>query len=136
MSEDNVEVVRRAVGAVIRRPKPDFSTMNDLYHPDHEFISLVDAIEGGKHRGGRGYRDWLLNTQDAVEWTQTLEQATEIDKERVLVITPTRFRGRSSGVALKEQRLGWVVTVRGGKIIRTEVHPTPEEVLKVAGLEE
>jgi hypothetical protein len=38
-------------------------------------------------------------------------------------------------VALREERHGCIVTVRGGKIIRTEVYPSPEEALKAAGLE-
>ena len=35
MSLENVEIVRRAMEAANRRPKPDFATVNDLYHPDH-----------------------------------------------------------------------------------------------------
>ena len=134
MSQENVELVRRAIEAAIRRPRPDFDTINDLYHPDHEFISRIDALEGGSHRGARGYRDWLLNTQDAVEWESTLEQVTAIDEDRVLGIVPISVRGRSSGIALKEERFGYLVAVRDGKIIRTEVYPSPEEALEAAGL--
>jgi len=49
MSQANVEIVRRAYEAVIRKPKPDFATINDLYHPDHELISLISLPEGGSH---------------------------------------------------------------------------------------
>jgi ketosteroid isomerase-like protein len=136
MSQQNVDIVRRALEAAFRRPKPDFATINDLFHPDHEFTSRIDALEGGSHRGARGYRDWLLNTQDAVEWESTLEQVTAIDEDRVLGIVPISVRGRSSGIALKEERWGYIVTVRDGKIIRTEVYPTPEDAIEVAGLEE
>jgi hypothetical protein len=68
LSQANVEIVRRAVEAAFRRPKPDFATINELYHPDHQFISLLDVLEGGKRRGARGFRDWLLNIEDAVEY--------------------------------------------------------------------
>jgi ketosteroid isomerase-like protein len=107
-----------------------------VFHPDHEFISLLDVLEGGRRRGARGYRDWLLNTQDALEWSGRLEEVTEIDKERVLAITPIKVRGKSSGVALSEKRYGYIVTVRGEKIIRTEVYPSPEEALEAVGLAE
>jgi ketosteroid isomerase-like protein len=135
MSQGNVEIVRRGIEAVFRRPKPDWATVNDLFHPGHEFISYLDALEGGKHVGAQGYRDWLLSTEDAVEWTQRLEQVKEIDRERVLAIAPTRVRAKSSGIALQEQRLGWIMTVRGGKIVRTEAYGSPEEALKAVEVE-
>jgi ketosteroid isomerase-like protein len=134
VSQANVEIVRRGIEAATRRPKPDFATMNDLFHPNHEFVSLLDALEGGTHRGGRGYRDWLLNARETIEWEPRLEQVTEIDADRVLVITHARFRGKASGVTLPEERYASIVTVRGLKIVRTEVYSSPEQALEAAGL--
>ncbi|TML00262.1 MAG: hypothetical protein E6G34_01875 [Actinobacteria bacterium] len=129
-----MEIVRRGIEAAIRRPKPDFATMSDLFDPDHEFVSLVDStLEGGSHRGMDGYRDWLRGVEATVQSRTRLEQVKEIDEERVLAITPTRHRGRSSGVALHEERMAAVVTVREGKIIRTEVYRSPEEALRAVG---
>jgi ketosteroid isomerase-like protein len=136
MSQENVGIVRRGIEAAYRRPKPDFATMNELFHPDHEFISLLDALEGGKRVGARGYRAWLLNAEDAVEIESRLERVTEIDQDRVLAITPTSIRGKSSGVPLKEEQFACIVTLRGGKIIRTEVYPSPEKALEAVGLSE
>jgi hypothetical protein len=34
MSRENVELVTRAMRAATARPKPDFATMNALFHPD------------------------------------------------------------------------------------------------------
>jgi ketosteroid isomerase-like protein len=136
MSQENVEIVRRAIEAAIRRPKPNFATMNDLFHPDHEFISRRDALEGGSSRGVRGYRDWLQNAGETLEWESRLEEVTEIDGDRVLAITPTRFRGRSSGVILDEQRIGCIVTVQDGKVTRTEAFPSRDEALEAVRLRE
>ena len=136
MSEENVEIVRRGMEAATRRPKPDFATVNDLYHPDHEFISRQDALEGGVHRGARGYRDWRLNVEETVPWEGSVDSVTEIDADRVLTITRTSFRGKSSGVQLPEEREASIVTVRGGKVIRTENYRSPEEALEIAGLVE
>jgi hypothetical protein len=36
MSQANVEIVRRGIEAVNRKPKPDWATINEAYHPDHE----------------------------------------------------------------------------------------------------
>jgi ketosteroid isomerase-like protein len=135
MSPANVEIVRRGIEAAIRRPEPDFATMNALYHPDHEFISVVNStLEGGSHRGMSGYREWLLGVEETVQSRSRLEQVTEIDEERVLAIAPTRHEGRSSGVALAEEPMAAVVTVRDGRIIRTEVYSSPEDALEAAGL--
>jgi ketosteroid isomerase-like protein len=133
----NVEIVRRGIEAAIRRPNPDFTTMNELYHPDHEFISLVDtALEGGSHRGMDGYRAWLRGIEETVQPRSRVEQVREIDQDLVLAITPSRHAGSSSGVALEEERVASIVTVREGKIIRTEVYASPEEALKAVGLEQ
>jgi ketosteroid isomerase-like protein len=129
-----VDLVRRGIEAGLRRPKPDFATVNKLYHPDHEFISRYEALEGGSRRGARGYRDWLLNNEETVQSEIRLESVTEIDKYRVLAIVPTRIQGRSSGVSLNEERLACIVTVRGGKITRTEVYSSPEDALAAARL--
>src|ERR1700726_3761327 len=133
MSEQNAEIVRRGIEAAIHRPKPDWATVNALYHPDHEFISLYEGLEGGSRRGARGYRDWLVNREETVQAQNRLGQVTEIDKDRVLAIVPTSIRGAASGVVI-ESPLAFVVTVRDGKIVRTEVYSSREDALKAVGL--
>jgi ketosteroid isomerase-like protein len=137
VSHENVEIVRRGIEAAIRRPEPDVPALSELYHPDHEFISVVDSrLEGQVRRGLRGYREWLQAGEETIQPRPTLEQVMEIDDERVLAITPTRHAGRSSGIVLDEERMACVVTVREHKIIRTEVYSSPEAALKAVGLEE
>ena len=41
MSQENLDLVVRAMEAVLRRPKPDFETVNALYHPDHVLVPLA-----------------------------------------------------------------------------------------------
>jgi len=36
MSQENVEIVRRAFEAATRKPAPDLETLSELAHPDHE----------------------------------------------------------------------------------------------------
>ena len=136
LSQVNIEIVRAAIEAAVRRPKPDWGTMNALFHPDHEFLPRDVGLEGGGgHRGAQGYREWLTNVSKTLEWEGTLAQVTEIDHERVLAVMPTKFRGRQSG-AETEQRVGAVVTVQGEKVVRTELFQSPEEALEAAGLQE
>jgi hypothetical protein len=77
MSEENIDLVRRGIEAALRRPKPDFAALDALYHPDHEFVSVVDfTLEGGSHRGMSGYRDWLLGIEETIQSRSRLEQVT------------------------------------------------------------
>ena len=34
MSQENLDIVTRALNAAFARPKPDFTTVNELYAPD------------------------------------------------------------------------------------------------------
>ena len=135
MSEENVEIVRTAIEATMRRPKPDWETMNALFHPDHEFLPRDVGLVGGSVRGAQGYREWLTSISETLEWEWTLAEVTEIDHERVLAVVPTKFRGRQSG-AETEQRIAAVVTVREGKVVRTELFQSPKQALEAAGLSE
>ena len=136
MSRENVEVVRRAIEAVTRRPKPDFATVNELYDPDHEYVSRIEALEGGARRGARGYREWLADAEEAFDWESRLERVTQIDETRVLAVTPTRIRGKHSGVVVEDRELACLVTLRAGKIIRSELFLSPAEALEAVGLSE
>ena len=118
--------------AAIRRPKPDYATLNELYHPDHQLVSRVNELEGGGHRGGRGFREFLLDSEETLPWESTLGEIEEIDGSRYLVIVPTQSRGASSGIVLDEQPLAGIVTVRDGKIVRTEVYLSREQALRAA----
>jgi ketosteroid isomerase-like protein len=68
-------------------------------------------------------------------WEVGVEQIRDIDAERVLILAVVRGMGRRGGVEF-EQRFGHLVTVRGGKVVRTELCDSPEEALEVAGLSE
>ena len=135
MSQENVGLARRAIEAALHTPKPDFATMNELYHPEHEFISLVDALEGDRHIGGRGYRDWLVGAGEAVAWESSLEAIREVDDERVVAVMRMRGEGVSSGVPW-EQPHACLMTIRDGKVVRTLVYPSFEDALKAVGLAE
>ena len=137
MSEENVKVVRRAFEAAWLRPKPDFATVNVLFHHDHELFSATMRAEGGsQRRGTQGFRELLGSFDEAFEsWEGSVEQVRSIDKERVLVAVTMAARGKRGGVPVK-QRFGYVVTVRDGKLTRTESYTSVQEALEAAGLSE
>ena len=136
MSRENVDIARRAHDAAARRPKPDFATVNALYHPDHEFLSLVTFRQSAL-TGARGFREFLANIDEAYEssWESRIEEASALDEERVLLVVVFRLRGKRSGVPV-DQQMGIVVTVRDGKVVRTETYPSREEALQSVGISE
>jgi ketosteroid isomerase-like protein len=132
VAADNTDIVRRGLQAAIRRPEPDYATLNELYHPDHELVSRMSELEGGGHRGARGFHAFLLASEETLPWESTVGEVEEIDGCTCLVILPTRHRGPSSGIVLDEEPLAGLVTVRDGKIVRTEVFPSRERALDAA----
>jgi ketosteroid isomerase-like protein len=137
MSQENVELARRALSAVFRRPTPDFATVNALYHPEHEQISIASRVEGeSRLRGARGFREVLDSYSETFDWWEaSAEEVRDIDDERVLFTGVFTALGKRGGVPV-EQRFVLLVTVRDGKITRTETFASPGEALKALGLQE
>jgi ketosteroid isomerase-like protein len=132
MPQENVEIARRAWEAATRRPKPDWPTTNALYHPDHELV----AVMGETHRGAAGYRDWITVMEEAAEsWEVGVEEATDLDKDRVLLVWTGAIRGRQSHAAAKQQSAA-ILTIQDGKVTRTEIYASPEQALEAVGLAE
>ena len=136
MSQENLDLVVRAIQAASRKPNPDFETVNQLYHPDHVLVSLLaNTLGEGEAIGAAGYKTWLQQTGDAVSWEGELRGAVDIGPDKVLAVTMTRFKGASSGIEM-EERTWCVVTVAEGKITRTDVFNDPIQALEAAGLSE
>jgi hypothetical protein len=56
MSQENLDLVVRATQAALKRPKPDFETVNALYHPDHVLVPLAaNTLGEGEAKGAEGY---------------------------------------------------------------------------------
>jgi ketosteroid isomerase-like protein len=136
MSQENVDLVLRAMRAALKRPNPDFETVNALYHPDHVLIP-VEARELGQDeaKGARGYKAWLEQTGDVLSWEGEAGGAVDVAPDTVLAVTTIRAHGVSSGAAT-EQRSWHVVTVTDGQITRTESYNDPAEALEAVGLSE
>jgi ketosteroid isomerase-like protein len=136
MSQENLDLVVRATQAALKRPKPDFETVNALYHPDHVLVPLAaNTLGEGEAKGAEGYKTWLQLTNDAVSWEGELRGAVDIGPDKVLVVTQTRFKGASSGIET-EERTWVVVTVTEGKITRSDVYNDPIQALEATGLRE
>ena len=134
MSEENVEVCRRAFDA--------FGTRRDTeaglryIDPEIELRSaIVGGAEGNMYRGHEGVRRWMAES-DAT-WAELRLEAEQFRDlgDDVLMIGRLHARGRESGVEI-ESPVGWLSTVRAGKIVRSRGYLDPQEALSAAGLSE
>ena len=132
MSQENVEIVRRATEAHRRH---DNETVLSLYDPEVEMELQDLAGETNVYRGldgvGTFYRDFL---EALTDWTTTVDEWIDRGDDVIAVLRLTG-RGRKSGVPF-ERREAHVWTVRDGKLWRLRVYGTRAEALKAVGLEE
>ncbi|MDQ2675878.1 MAG: hypothetical protein M3Y34_03635 [Actinomycetota bacterium] len=132
MSQENVEIVTRAIAAAIARPKPDYATLNELYSPDHVLVP-VGAASGVEEegRGAEGFRIWREGIEEFLAPELELQGAVDIGPGKVLAVITTRFEGKASGAGAEEQ-IWNVVTVRDGLLVRTEAFTDPRRALLTA----
>jgi ketosteroid isomerase-like protein len=93
-------------------------------------------LEGGTFKGRRAVGQWFA------DWFTTFEPGYrfEIEEARdlgdvVLLIATHHGRGRISGAEVHGQT-GYLYTVRGGKIVRVELHRSGAQALEAAGIRE
>ncbi len=136
MSEENVEIVRRANEA---RNRGDVDRALIDVHPDVETDwSESRAAEGGMVEGVIHGRDKLrAQMQDLLDlwearWDQ--EELVEVSDDQVLSVASVRFRGRD-GIELGD-RGAQLWTFEGGKAVHLKFFPSKERALESLGLSE
>ena len=136
MSRENVDIARRALQASNRTPRPDFDTVNALYHPDHVLVAAISDVEGRSYRGAEGFRDYLHEMNEAWGAREArVERVEEIDADRVLAVGV--FSGRSQRARVpQEAPFANVMTIREGKVVRTENYGSVEKALEAVGRRE
>jgi ketosteroid isomerase-like protein len=128
MSEENVEVVVGVFEAVNSR---DFAAALDAHAEEvalafHGELRHLGGEEiSGKKAVGEWFGDWYR--QFGRDYRSEIEESRDLC-DRVVVIATDYGRGRTSGAPIMGQ-IGYVYTVRGGKIVRCDVYPSREEAL-------
>jgi ketosteroid isomerase-like protein len=136
MSKENVEVVRRAVEAIPRDVEADVEEMLSYVHPEGELRSaIVGGAEGNVYRGHEGFRRWVTDSFESFEDVRNEWSEFRDLNNRVLALGHVRARGRGSGMEL-DSPMGWVFTVRRGKIVKAEGFLSRAEALEAVGLSE
>ena len=128
MSQANVEVVLDQFAAVNER---DFPRAMSHYAEDVELVVRSDAsLEAGTFIGreavGQWFGDWFATFEPGYHFD--IEQARDLG-DVVLLGATHHGRGRTSGIEVQGE-MGYLYTVREGKIIRGELFRTPAQALE------
>ena len=133
MSEENVELVRRALEAF---PRGNMEEMLSYLDPEIEWHSaIVGGAEGNIYRGHEGFRIWYADSFESFETLSNEWSEFRDLGDRVLAFGRVKARGRESGVEL-DSPMGWVFTLRGGRTVKAQGFLSRAEALEAAGLEE
>jgi ketosteroid isomerase-like protein len=134
MSQENVELVRRAISLVNRG---DFRLAIEETADDFEmdWSNSIGPLSG-VYRGRKQATEFLesfLEAWDELNWD--MREVIDLDGEQVLVVNNVRMRGRASGVDV--QAVGAQVwTIRNGKLQSVKVYQSKAEALEAVGLSE
>jgi ketosteroid isomerase-like protein len=136
MSQENVETIRQALEAW---RCDDLDLWLATIDPTVEWHAAVERLVEGTesfYRGHEGMRRlwsfWRTEFEDFAVEAQALR---DVGDDRVVLLGRIRWRGLASGIAT-ESPFAMVITVRGGKIIRSMDYLDHAEALEAVGLSE
>ena len=136
MSQENVEVVQRAVEAW---NADDLDAFKAELHADLEWHpSIEPGLEGTAtiYRGHDGARKaWREYRGEAWERLTSRPQEVRDLGESVLLLGRIEFTARMTGIEFS-QEIGELFEFRGGKIVRARDFLTHADALEAAGLSE
>jgi ketosteroid isomerase-like protein len=134
MSQENVEIVRRAWEAWVRK---DNETALAMYDPKVQIdLTAVPHIgQSGVYFGLEGVQEHLRDMLASFEVMNTEVEEWIDAGERVIAMIHTYRRGKRSGVPV-DRREAHLWTVRDGLLLRLQIFATRAEALEAAGLRE
>jgi ketosteroid isomerase-like protein len=133
MSEENVEIVRRAfAGRALQE------TAETYWHPQIEYIE-DPRFPGASSYAGREavvrcWLDYLEAMGDEKTTTVAVENVFDAGERQVAFV---RFQGRATGSGIPFDHLwGYIVKVKDGQLVHVHAYYEPAEALEAAGLSE
>jgi ketosteroid isomerase-like protein len=132
MSQDNVEVTRRAIAAYNRR---DWEAIRALNHSDVEIDwSASRGLEAGVYRGHEQVVRFFENFLDMFEEVEIKPERFIESGAYVVVPNSADLRGRDGIEAVA--RSAFVFEVRDGLVARVCLYQETQEALEATGLSE
>jgi len=130
MSQENVEIVKRAIAAVNER---DVDAYLSCCTKDAKLSTPVAEV-AGVYEGPDGIRRFFANVSDTgPDFKLTIERVEAIGPDRVLAFMLVTATGRASGIP-QDARTANVNDLVGGKIERIRIFVDREEALEAAAL--
>jgi ketosteroid isomerase-like protein len=136
VSEQNVEIVRRAYAALNER---DFDSLLKLSDPDFVFdLSRSIGPQKGVYRGPEEFRSYWSDFLDAFEVYEATPVEVDVGPHGHIVVRfHVRAKGKGSGLVWEnEPDATSVFEVRDGRILSNTLYQRHTEALKAAGLED
>jgi ketosteroid isomerase-like protein len=133
MSQENVEISRRATEAFNRRDRDAWIPLVD---PETEFTASREWPESRTVRGREAVWDFMVSLTEV--WEQDDFEIVEVidaDDDTLVIQFRRMVRGKSSGIT--DELVYWqVARFRDGKILSQDWFPSRAEALEAAGLSE
>jgi ketosteroid isomerase-like protein len=132
MSQENVEMVRRAIDSINRGHLAMEDTADDF---EMDWSNSIGPLSG-VYRGPEQVQKILDSFRDAWDQLQwEIQEVFDLDGERVLVVNRVRMRGRTSRVEVEATGVQlW--TIRKGKLAGVKLYQSKAEALEAVGLSE
>jgi uncharacterized protein len=131
LSTENVQIVRRMVEAFNDR---DLEAMFAALHPQAALHPLRAQLEGKAYVGHEGLRELLADFDQDWEYVQMDPEDFQGVDDSVVVLGRLRARSRASGMDL-DVPMGFVWTLRDGKVVEGRTFSDPADAMRAAGLE-
>ncbi len=132
MSQENVEIVRKANAAFNRR---DLDHWIEFFDPEIEYHDTPEFPDGGMHLGREAFRRHVESYLDA--WS---DASVEVDARAVGEQVVGRIRytgaGRATGIEVETPEFGVLYDFGAGRIRRVRQFTTYADALEAAGLRE
>jgi ketosteroid isomerase-like protein len=130
MSQENIEVAQRAIGAFNGRRVDAFAALTT---PDFEWSPSMGAIEGEVFRGREGIEKYFENLGNAWDVFHIRPERLRDHAALVIMLGRLEGRGKGSGVPV-DSSLGMVFDFRGASISRIRGFLDHDEALRAAGI--
>lgn len=135
MSQNNVEVVRRAIAAFNRGELDTLAATYDWYHADLEFLEDPRLPDATAHSGADAIEAYFRNFFDLFEdYSFEIEEIVDAG-DQVVVLNRQRARSKGSGAQV-DMRNAWVFAFRDGRISRITPYWERSKALEAARLRE
>lgn len=128
MPSGAIEIVRASIDAFNRR---DIPGLLDLIDPAVEWTPLRAVLDGDVYRGHTGVRRFIAHMDEDIDRARLRTDEVFEVGANVVVYGAIVGTGRGSRMDL-EFPLGWVLRVRGGRVVYLRAYTERDAALKAA----